>query len=63
MEEEPKSQVTRKTRDRKGVGKGRVLEEAIIYKVNTGKERGDSTPLRGERRKRAQQRGGKLEEG
>ena len=33
----------RKTRDRKRVGKGRVSEEGIIYKVNTGKERGSDT--------------------
>ena len=46
MEEEVKSQVKRKTRDRKRVGKGRVSEDGIIYKVNTEKQRGDSTSLR-----------------
>lgn len=43
MEEEAKSQVKRKTRDRKRVGKGRVSKEGIIYKVNMGKERGFDT--------------------
>ena len=51
MDEEAKPQVKRKTRDRKRVGKGRVSEEGIIYKVNTGKERGSDTSEMREKKK------------